>query len=155
MTPDQLFRNTCENLCGAIKQVRKCPMFRLILGRMRTPVREAFSYGIRHGIRYIHCDSMKYDLMLHWITMNMPYAVPYPVWKCLPYGSTHPPYCHFTPWTRLLKFAHFCPLYVVQDNLWIFWFNKDPFWLFKFPWTISDCSIKNSFFKPLEKVLKN
>ena len=60
------------------------------IGRMRTPVREAFSYGIRHGIRHIHCDSMKYDLMLHWITMNMPYPVPYPVWKCLLYGSTHP-----------------------------------------------------------------
>ena len=59
-----------------------------IIGRMRTPVREAFSYGIRHGIRHIHCDSMKYDIMLHWITMNMPYSV----WKCLPYGSTHPPY---------------------------------------------------------------
>ena len=62
-----------------------------IIGRMRTPVREAFSYGIRHGIRHIHCDSMKYDLMLRWITMNMPYPVPYPIWKCLPYGSTHPP----------------------------------------------------------------
>ena len=35
------------------------------LGRMRTPVQEAFSYGIRHEIRHIHCDSMKYDLMLH------------------------------------------------------------------------------------------
>ena len=58
-----------------------------IIGRMRTPVREAFSYGIRH----IHCDSMKHKVILHWITMNMPYAVPYPVWKCLPYGSTHPP----------------------------------------------------------------
>ena len=58
------------------------------LGRIRTPVREAFSYGIRH----IHCDSVKYDLMLHWITMNMPYAVPYPVWICIPYGSTDPPY---------------------------------------------------------------
>ena len=47
-----------------------------VIGRMRTPVREAFSCGIRHGIRHIHCDSMKYDLMLHWITMNMPYPVP-------------------------------------------------------------------------------
>ena len=59
---------------------------------MRPPVRKVFSYGIRHGIRHIHCDSMKYDLMLHWITMNMPYTVPYPVWKCLPYGSVHSPY---------------------------------------------------------------
>ena len=57
------------------------------LGRMRAPVREAFSYGILRGILHIHYDSMKYDLMLQWITMNMPY----PVWKCLPYGSTHPP----------------------------------------------------------------
>ena len=45
------------------------------LGRMRTPVRDPFPYGIRHEIRHIHCDSMKYDLMLHWITMNMPYPV--------------------------------------------------------------------------------
>ena len=58
------------------------------LGRMRTPVREAFSYGIRHGIRHINCDSMKHKVILHWITMNMPYSV----WKCLLYGSTHPPY---------------------------------------------------------------
>ena len=56
---------------------------------MHTPVREAFSYGIRHGIRHIHYDSMKHKVILHWITMNMPYHV----WKCLPYGSTHPPYC--------------------------------------------------------------
>ena len=28
---------------------------------MRAPVREAFSYGIRHWIRHIHCDSMSYD----------------------------------------------------------------------------------------------
>ena len=67
------------------------------VSRMKMPpVREhassLISYGIRHGIRHIHCDSMKYDLMLHWITMNMPHPVPYPVWKCLPYGSTHPPY---------------------------------------------------------------
>ena len=46
---------------------------------------------IRHGIRHIQCDSMKHKVILHWITMNMPYSVPYPVWKCLPYGSTHPP----------------------------------------------------------------
>ena len=64
---------------------------------MHTPVRESFSYGIRH----IHCDSMKYDLMLHWITMNMPYPVPYPVWKCLPYGSTHPPY--YLNYSRLVN----------------------------------------------------
>ena len=67
-------------------------------------------------------------------------------------------FCHFTPWTWLLKFAHFAHYsalqYVVQGNHWIFWFNKEPFWLFKFPWTISDGSIKNSFFKPLKKVLK-
>ena len=44
-----------------------------ILGRMRTPVREAFSYGTRH----IHCDSMKHKVILHWITMNMPCPVLY------------------------------------------------------------------------------
>ena len=32
-----------------------------ILERMRTAVREAFSYGIRHVIRHVHCDSMSYD----------------------------------------------------------------------------------------------
>ena len=53
-------------------------------------------------------------------------------------------------------FAHYKALqYFVQDNLWIYWFNKQPFWLLKFPWTISEGSIKNSFFKPLKKVLKN
>ena len=36
---------------------------------LQTPVCEAFSYG--YGI--FHCDSMKYDLVLHWITMK--YAV--------------------------------------------------------------------------------
>ena len=56
----------------------------VLIGRVRTPVRDPFSYGIWHGVRHIHCDSMKYDLMLHWITMNRPYPVPYPVWKCLP-----------------------------------------------------------------------
>ena len=53
-------------------------------------------------------------------------------------------------------FAHYSALqYVAQGNLWIFWFNKEPLWLFKFPWTISEGLINNSFFKPLEKVLKN
>ena len=32
-----------------------------LVERMRAPVREAFSYGIRHWIRHIHCDSMSYD----------------------------------------------------------------------------------------------
>ena len=77
---------SCNLLCVFYVRVQKD-----IVGRMRTPVREAFSYGIRHGIRHIHCNSMKYDLILHWITMNMPYPVPYPVWKCLLYRSTHPP----------------------------------------------------------------
>ena len=36
-----------------------------------------------------------------------------------------------------------------------FCFNEEPFLLFKFPWTISEGSIKNSFFEPLEKVLEN
>ena len=56
---------------------------------MRTPVREAFSYGIRHGIRHIHCDSMKHKVILHWITMKMPYPVPYPVWKYFPRTGVH------------------------------------------------------------------
>ena len=56
------------------------------LGRMRTG---GISYGIWHGIR--HFIVIQWSMTLFWITMNMPYAVPYPVWKCLPYGSTHPP----------------------------------------------------------------
>ena len=36
-------------------------MWNDIIGRMRTPVREAFSYGIRHVIRHVHCDLMSYD----------------------------------------------------------------------------------------------
>ena len=39
------------------------------IGRLRTPVREAFSYGIR----MLPCDSMKYHLMRHRITIK--YAV--------------------------------------------------------------------------------
>ena len=51
------------------------------------------------------------------------------------------------PGHGFLKFAHFSHYsvlqYVVQGNLWIFWFNKEPFWIFKFPWAISKGSIKN------------
>ena len=73
---------------------------------MRTPVRGAFSYVIRHGIRHIHYDSMKHKVILHWITMNMPYPLPYPVWKCLPYGSTHPPYYATSLLIIFFKFLH-------------------------------------------------
>ena len=84
-----------ERLYISRKQLSSCNLKiaicvqKYVIGRMRTPVGEAFSYRIPHRIRQIHCDSMKYDLMLHWITMNM---APYPVWKWAPYGSTHPPY---------------------------------------------------------------
>ena len=50
-----------------------------LIQRLRSPVRVAFSYGIEHS----HCDSMKYDLMLHWITMSYADLV----WKCLMYGT--------------------------------------------------------------------
>ena len=44
-----------------------------------------FCYTVVHAVWY----AVWLDLVIaHWITMNMPY----PVWKCLPYGSTHPPY---------------------------------------------------------------
>ena len=45
------------------------------LGRMRTPVREAFSYGIRHVIRHAHCDSMSYNQI-----RVKPYPVSYRVY---------------------------------------------------------------------------
>ena len=47
-----------------------------ILGRMRTPVREAFSYGIRHVIRHVHCDSINYDQI-----RVKPYPVSYRVYR--------------------------------------------------------------------------
>ena len=56
------------------------------------------------NIRYLHCDSMKHKVILYWITMNMPYPVPYPVWKCLPYGSTHSPqYLDKRQWRKKWK----------------------------------------------------
>ena len=42
---------------------------------MRTPVREAFSYRIRHVIRHVHCDSMSYDQI-----RVKPYPVSYRVY---------------------------------------------------------------------------
>ena len=39
-----------------------------LLQRLRSPVREAFSYGTRAGI--FHCAPMKYDFMLHLMTMK-------------------------------------------------------------------------------------
>ena len=36
-----------------------------LIGRMRTPIWEAFSYGIGHGIRHVHCDSVKHKVILH------------------------------------------------------------------------------------------
>ena len=50
----------------------------LSVGRMRTPVREAFSYLIRHVIRHVHCDSMSYDQI-----RVKPYPVSYRVWRMI------------------------------------------------------------------------
>ena len=49
------FHNTCENLCGAIKQVRKCPLFRLILSFY--PLDMAFKV----------CPSL--PIIVHWNTL--------------------------------------------------------------------------------------
>ena len=87
--PRFFFFFSCLSICRAgVHVVSRFQQSYNKTGKMRTPVREAFSYGIRHGIRHIHCDSMKHKVILHWITMNMPYPVPYSVWKCPPYGST-------------------------------------------------------------------
>ena len=51
---------------------------------------------IRHILLYAVWYGVWFDpdlVIAHWITMNMPYHMPYPVWKCLPYRSTHPLYC--------------------------------------------------------------
>ena len=44
-----------------LSSILASPVSHQIIERMRAPVREAFSYGIRHWIRHIHCDSMSYD----------------------------------------------------------------------------------------------
>ena len=67
-------------------------------------------------------------------------------------------FCHFTPghgfWSFPI-FAHYSALqYVVQGNLWIYWFYKGPFWLLKFPWTVSEGLIKNSFLNLLKRFYK-
>ena len=50
-------------------------------------------YGVWFGPDFV---------IAHWITMNMPYHMPYPVWKCLPYRNTHPLYHVTTYWLRVL-----------------------------------------------------
>ena len=49
---------------------------------MRTAVREAFSYGIRHVIRHVHCDSMSYDQI-----RVEPYPVSYRVYQNMAYDT--------------------------------------------------------------------
>ena len=44
------------------------------------------------SLKHARWITYEHIVILHWITMNMPYAVPSPVWKCLRYGSTHLPY---------------------------------------------------------------
>ena len=62
--------------------------------RILNFIRHCFAYAILWCTRYDTGYGFSWfdpDLVIaHWITMNMPYPVPYPVWKCLPYGSTHP-----------------------------------------------------------------
>ena len=54
-------------------------------GRLATPVREAFSYGIR------------YFIVIPWsmtlcLNIESQQNMRYPVWKCLTYWSLQPPY---------------------------------------------------------------
>ena len=52
-----LYINSCYSFWYQLKK----DVHSYTLERMRTPVREAESYGIRHVIRHVHCDSMSYD----------------------------------------------------------------------------------------------
>ena len=51
--------------------------------RLRTPIWQAFSYGIRHILIVIHWT------MSH-SSLNNNEIMPYPLWKYLPYGSPQP-----------------------------------------------------------------
>ena len=54
--------------------------------RLWTPIRQTFAYGIGHIFIVIHWT------MSH-SSLNNNENMPYPVWKCLLYGSLQPPYC--------------------------------------------------------------
>ena len=73
-----------------------------LLERMRAPVREAFSYGIRHWIRHIHCDSMSYDQIRvkPWETIPriIPRILQYGVWysaECMHWNAKKSVVNHF------------------------------------------------------------
>ena len=73
-------------LCGAdlcIQSLFSAGIIINIIGRLRTPVRCAFSYGIRHVF-----------IVIQWAvthsSVNHNGNVPYPVWKCMQYGSLQP-----------------------------------------------------------------
>ena len=82
----------CYRSCG----------FQKILERMRAPVREAFSYGIRHWIRHIHCDSMSYDQIRVKTWETIPRIIPripqYGVWysaECMHWNAKKSVANHF------------------------------------------------------------
>ena len=56
----------------------------LTIERLRTLVRQAFSYGILHAF-----------IVIQWTvthsSVNHNENTPFPVWKCTPYGSPQPP----------------------------------------------------------------
>ena len=73
-----------------------------IIERMRAPVREAFSYGIRHWIRHIHCDSMNYDQIRVKPWETIPRIIPripqYGVWysaECMHWNAKKSVVNHF------------------------------------------------------------
>ena len=61
------------------------PVLIELIERMRTSVQEAFSYGIQH-------TSLWFNEVWPYASLNHNEIMPYPVWKCVPYRSTHPPY---------------------------------------------------------------
>ena len=73
-----------------------------ILERMRAPVREAFSYGIRHVIRHVYWDSVSYDIIRVRPRETIPRIIPripqYGVWylaECMHWNSKKSVVNHF------------------------------------------------------------
>ena len=110
-----------EHLSSATKNDAKCHMWHLCrylrnpavhvtvalvgvatLERMRTAVREAFSYGIRHVIRHVHWDSVSYDQIRVRPWETIPRIIPripqYGVWysaECMHWNSKKSVVNHF------------------------------------------------------------
>ena len=82
----------------------------MLVERMRTAVREAFSYGIRHVIRHVHWDSVSYDQIRVRPWETIPRIIPripqYGVWysaECMHWNSKKSVVNHFKNRLKLWK----------------------------------------------------